>query len=127
MYQRVIISGRLGGDPVMKYLQDGTPVTSLNVATSERWNKNGEKMERTTWWRVSVFGKQAEPCNQYLSKGSAVLVEGTITVDSETGGPRVWTGTDGNPRASLELRASGVTFLSSKGEASESQADAMPF
>ena len=87
MFQKVIIAGNLGGDPVMRYTADGTPVTSFSVATSERWSdrNTGERRERTTWWRVSAWRKQAEICNEYLSKGRQVLVEGTMAVDAETG------------------------------------------
>ena len=102
----------------MRYTADGTPVTSFSVATSERWTDrtSGERRERTTWWRVSAWGKQAETCNEYLSKGRQVLVEGTINVDPETGGPRIWTAQDGQPRASLELNAQNVRFLGGRGE-----------
>lgn len=118
MYQKVIIAGNLGGDPVMRYTADGTPVTTFSVATSERWSdrETGERRERTTWWRVTAWRKQAEICNEYLSKGRPVLVEGRITVDSETGGPRIWTGQDGQPRASLELTAQVVRFIGGRGD-----------
>jgi len=119
MYQKVIIAGNLGGDPVMRYTADGTPVTSFSVATNERWSdrETGERRERTTWWRVSAWRKQAEICNEYLSKGRQVLVEGTMTVDPETGGPRIWTTQDGQPRASLELTAREVRFIGGRGDA----------
>jgi single-strand DNA-binding protein len=64
---------------------------------------------------VSVWGKQAEPCNQYLTKGSRVLVEGTLVPD-ENGGPRIWTDKEGKPRASFEVRANTVQFLTTKRE-----------
>ena len=118
MYQKVIIVGNLGSDPVMRYTADGTPVTSFNVATNERWGdrSSGEKRERTTWWRVTAWRKQAEVCNEYLTKGSRVLVEGTITVDPETGRPRLWTGQDGQVRSSLELTLRSFEFMSGRGE-----------
>ena len=119
MFQKIIIAGNLGGDPVMRYTADGTPVTSFSVATSERWSdrNTGERRERTTWWRVSAWRKQAEICNEYLSKGRQVLVEGTMAVDTETGGPRIWTGQDGQPRASYELTAQTVRFIGGRGDA----------
>ncbi len=105
MYQRTVVVGHLGRDPEMRYTQDGTPVTSFSVATTRRWtDKEGGQREETTWFRVSAWGRQAETCNQYLSKGRLVLVEGIVTASA-------WKGRDGEPRASLELRADRVLFL----------------
>jgi len=120
MYQTIILAGNLGRDPEMRYTPTGAAVTSFSVATNRQWtNNNGETVKETIWFRVSVWGKMAETCNQYLKKGSKVLVEGRLTADATTGGPRVWTGQDGNPRASFEVSAQTVRFLSSRGEASE--------
>ncbi len=111
MYQRIVLVGNLGRDPEMRYTPNGTPVTSFSVATSRKYTtSDGQSKEETLWFRISVWGKQAETCNQYLSKGRSVLVEGTLVGD-ETGGPRVWTGQDGKPRASFEVRAQSVRFL----------------
>ncbi|HEY83715.1 MAG TPA: single-stranded DNA-binding protein [Chloroflexi bacterium] len=116
MYQKVSIIGNLGGDPEMRYMPDGTPVTSFSVATNRRWtNKDGSPGEETVWFRVSAWFKLAEICNQYLSKGRQVYVEGKLTPDKTTGGPRVWTGNDGQPRASFDLRANEVKFLGGAG------------
>jgi single-strand DNA-binding protein len=119
MYQKVVIAGNLGSDPVMRYTQDGTPVTSFSVATNEVWNdrQSGDRKERTTWWRVTAWKKQAETCNEFLSKGRQVLVEGTMTADAQTGGPRIWTGQDGQARASFELNAQVVRFIGGRGSA----------
>lgn len=111
MYQKTVIIGNLGGDSELRYTSQGDAVTSFSVATSRKWTKDGEKQEETTWFRVSVWGKQAEPCNQYLSKGRQVLVEGTLTPDKKTGGPRVYESGDGDHRASFEIRAFTVQFL----------------
>lgn len=117
-YHKIILIGNLGRDPEMRYTADGTPVTNLNVATSEKWTgRDGQQQERTIWWRVSVWGRQAETVNQYLSKGRQVLVEGTMNPDQETGGPRVYTRNDGSPGASYEIRAFTVRFLGGRGEA----------
>jgi single-strand DNA-binding protein len=117
MYSKVIIVGNLGRDPEMRYTPSGAAVTSFSVATSHKYtSNNGEKVDETTWFRISAWGKQAETCNQYLKKGSKVLVEGRLTVDSATGGPRIWTDKEGNPRASFEVSAATVRFLSSRGE-----------
>ncbi len=122
MYQRLVLVGNLGRDPEMRYTPNGTAVTSLSVATSRKYTTaDGQQKEETAWFRVSVWGKQAEPCNQYLSKGSKVLVEGTLVPD-ENGGPRVWTDKEGKPRASFEVRASAVKFLSSKREQAQGAA-----
>lgn len=119
MYQRLVLVGNLGRDPEMRYTPNGTAVTSLSVATSRRYTTaDGQQKEETVWFRVSVWGKQAEPCNQYLAKGSKVLVEGTLVPD-ENGGPRIWTGSDGKARASFEVRANTVRFLSSKRDAAQ--------
>ncbi|MBT3339248.1 MAG: single-stranded DNA-binding protein [Anaerolineae bacterium] len=115
MYQKLVIVGNLGRDPEMRYTPSGQAVTNLNIATNRQYTSNsGEKVKETTWFRVSVWGKQAETVNQYLSKGSKVLVEGRLSQDPATGGPRVWTGTDGAPRASFEMTAQTVRFLSSR-------------
>ena len=88
MYQHITIVGRLGRDPEMRYTPSGQAVTSFNVATDRQYtDANGQKVKETTWFRVSVWGKQAETTNQYLKKGSMVLVDGRLTPDPKTGGP----------------------------------------
>jgi single-strand DNA-binding protein len=119
MYQKVIIAGNLGGDPEMRYMSDGTAVTNFSVATNRQWtNKaSGEQQKETTWFRVSVWRRQAETANEYLSKGSQVLVEGRMKPDPQTGGPRIWTGQDGAPRASFEITADTVRFIGGRADA----------
>lgn len=120
MYQKVTIVGNLGGDPEMRYTPSGVPVTRFSVATNRRWtDAEGNPGEETTWFRVSAWRRLAETCNQYLSKGRQVLVEGRLAPDSETGGPRVWTGNDGVARASYELSALTVQFLGGRAEREE--------
>ncbi|MGQ9833342.1 MAG: single-stranded DNA-binding protein [Candidatus Villigracilaceae bacterium] len=120
-FHTVIFAGNLGRDPEMRYTPSGQAVTNLSVAVNDDYtNSNGERVKRTIWVRVSTWGKQAENCNQYLKKGSKVLVEGRLIADQETGGPRVWTGPDGQPRASYEVSAVTVRFLSSRSESGES-------
>lgn len=117
MYQNLILVGRLGRDPEMRYMPNGDPVTSFSMATDRAYNdRNGQLVRETTWWRVSVFGKQAETVNQYLSKGKMVLVEGRLTADPKTGGPRVYTRQDGTVGASFEVVANTIRFLSPKSE-----------
>jgi single-strand DNA-binding protein len=119
MYQKIIVVGNLGRDPEMRYMPDGTAVTSFSVATSRRWTDRatGQPVDETTWFRVNVWGRQAESTNQYLSKGSKVLVEGQITPDRNTGGPKLFTRQDGTVGSSFEIRADNVRFLSSRDEA----------
>lgn len=113
MYQKLTIVGHLGRDPEMRYTPSGQAVTNFSVATNRKWTgSDGQQQEETVWFRVSVWGKQAESCNQYLSKGRLVLCEGRMTVDKETGGPRIWTDQNGAPRASYEMTAYEVKFLS---------------
>ncbi|MCP5101345.1 MAG: single-stranded DNA-binding protein [Chloroflexi bacterium] len=119
MYQKVIIIGNLGRDPEMRYMPDGTAVTNFNVATNRRWTDkaSGQPVDETTWFRVSVWRNQAETANQYLSKGSKVLVEGRLKPDAN-GGPRTWTAQDGTVRASFEITADTVRFLSGREDGS---------
>ncbi|MFK7801080.1 MAG: single-stranded DNA-binding protein [Anaerolineae bacterium] len=117
MYQKITIVGNLGRDPEMRYMADGTAVTSFSVATTRTWSsKGGEKQEETLWFRVNVWGRQAETTNQYLAKGRRVLVEGSLQGDAATGGPRLWSRQDGSMAASFEIRANEVKFLSSRNE-----------
>jgi single-strand DNA-binding protein len=121
----------------MRYTPDGTPVTNFSVATKEVISKtlpgggerscptgwkesyNGRNWEVTTWWRVSCWRGLAETVNQYVSKGMLVFVEGRVQGEAENGSlnPRVWTANDGTARASFELTARDVKFMSRAGEA----------
>lgn len=117
MYQSITVVGRLGRDPEMRYLPNGDPVTSFNIATDRVYNdRGGQKVKETTWFRVSVFGKQAETANQYLNKGKMVLVEGRLKPDPKTGGPATYTKQDGTMGTSFELVAQTVRFLSPRDE-----------
>lgn len=116
MYQRITVVGNLGRDPELRYTPNGTPVTNLSVATNNNYtNQQGEQVKETTWFRVSVFGKQAEVCSQYLSKGRQVLVEGRLKPDPTTGGPRLYTRQDGTAGASYEITATTVRFIGGAG------------
>ena len=116
MFQQIIIVGYLGRDPEMRFTPSGQAVTSFSVATSRSYTNNaGEKVDETSWFRVSVWGAQAESCNQYLKKGRPVLVVGRLRPDPQTGGPRVYTRNDGTSGASFEVNALNVRFLPSGG------------
>ena len=122
MYQKLTLVGYLGNQPKMKFMDSGTAVTKFNVATNRQYtDNNGEKVKQTTWFTVSVFGKQAEACNQYLHSGSKVLVEGRLNADKATGYPRIWTKKDGTSAASYEITAQSVKFLDSKGDNQQAQ------
>ncbi len=136
MYHTIILAGNLGRDPEMRYTQGGQAVTNFSVAVNDSYtNNSGERVERTLWFRISTWGKLAETCNNYLKKGRKVLVEGRLVADPSTGGPKVWEGESGS-RASFEISASTVRFLSSRaedessyqaGETSQVSEDDIPF
>ena len=112
MYQTIIIAGNLGKDPDMRFTPNGQPVTSFNVATNRNYtDANGQQVKETVWFKVNVWGKQAESAHDYLKKGSKVLVEGRLIAD-ETGNPRIYKRSDGSSGASFEVSASTVRFLS---------------
>jgi single-strand DNA-binding protein len=120
MYQRLVLVGNLGRDPEMRYSPNGIPITNFPVATNHKWSDpEGKIQEETVWFRIAVYGKQAETCNEFLAKGQKVLVEGTLVADPKNGGPRVYERKDGSSAASFEVRAMTVRFLSGKGEAAD--------
>ena len=121
MYSKIIIIGNLGSNPEQRFTPSGDPVTSFSVATSRKY---GEKDE-TTWFRVSVWGKQAESCNTYLSKGSKVLVEGRLKSNSD-GNPNVYQRKDGTWGASYDVTADAVRFLDGKKDDAPADVD-VPF
>lgn len=119
-YQKVIIMGNLGKDPEVKNLPSGSTVANFSVATSKNWNDKatGEKQEKTTWHTINVFGKMAENCGKYLTKGSSVLVEGELNV-------RSWVDKDENKRYSTEIIANNVQFLKNNAQKNDALKGAM--
>lgn len=116
-YHTIIVVGRLGRDPELRFTPSGQAVCNMSVATDHSYtNRDGQRISQTTWFRVTVWGKQAETVNQYLAKGRQVLVEGRLSPD-ENGGPRIWTRQDGTSAASYEITASTVRFLGGRGDA----------
>lgn len=106
---KVILIGNLGADPEVRYTQSGSAVANLSVATNEKWtDRDGNRQERVEWHRVTVWGKQAEHCGQYLSKGRSVYVEGRIQ-------SRKYQDRDGNERTAFDIVANQVTFLGGDG------------
>ena len=113
-FHTIVIAGRLGRDPEMRYSPAGQAVTNFNLAANRQFtDSNSQVVKETTWFKISVWGKVAENCNQYLHKGSLVLVEGRLVCDPETGGPRLYSRKDGTPGTAFEVSASTVRFLSS--------------
>ena len=111
MVNKAILVGRLGGDPVVRYTPDGAMVTNFNLATDEqRKDKSGERVQRTEWHRIVTFGKLAEICSNYLSKGRLVFIEGRIQT-------RSWEDKEGNKRSTTEIIATNMQMLEPKGQA----------
>ena len=110
---KMIVIGNVGRDPEMRYTPNGNPVTEFSVATNRRWNSaDGEQHEETEWFRVNTWNRLAETCNQYVTKGMKVYVEGRLQ-------SRPWLGNDGQPRAGNEISATEVRFLTRAGQPGE--------
>jgi single-strand DNA-binding protein len=102
---KVILVGHLGANPDMRYTPSGSGVCELRLATNETWtDKSGQRQERTEWHRVVVWGKTAEHCSRYLSKGRQIYLEGRLQT-------RSWEDKDGNKRYTTEIVAETVQFL----------------
>ena len=102
---KAILVGNLGRDPELRHTPNGQAVCNFTLATSESWtDKSGERQERTEWHRIVVWGRTAEMCHQYLSKGRTVYVEGRIQT-------REWEDKDGNKRYTTEINAQTVNFI----------------
>lgn len=102
---KVMLMGRLGADPELRTISSGQAVANFNLATSENWvDRDGQKQEKTEWHRVVVWGKLAELCRQYLSKGRQVFVEGKLQT-------RSWEDQQGQKRYTTEIVASNIQFI----------------
>lgn len=124
MLNKVHLIGHLGGDPELRYTQEGEAVARVRLATSETWKKDGKRQEKTEWHNIVFFGKLAETAGEYLKKGSLVYVEGKLHT-------RQWE-KDGENRYTTEIVADGMKILPfrSKAEAekdTEAAAAAGPF
>lgn len=112
MFQQIILIGNLGRDPEMRYTPSGVPVTDFSVAVSRRWTgQDGQQQEKTVWFRVTAWRRQAELASQYLTKGRQVMVIGEVEE------PDVWQDREGNHRASLQVTARTIQFLGSRADA----------
>ena len=109
-FNRIIVVGNLGRDPELRYTPQGSAVCSFSVATNEkRRDKAGEMQDVTTWFRVTLWNKQAENASKYLTKGSSVYIEGRLRVEE-------WTDRDGKTRSSLEINATDMQFIGGRNE-----------
>lgn len=109
MFQQLILIGNLGTEPEMRYTASGVPVTNFNLAVSKRWtNAEGQAQDKTTWFRVSLWRRQAEIASQYLAKGHRVMIVGEVE------SARPWTDRDGNMRATIEVTASELKLMESR-------------
>jgi single-strand DNA-binding protein len=115
---KVILVGKLGADPEVRYTSGGSAVASFSIATNERWNdKNtGEKQERTEWHRIVAWGRLGEICGEYLSKGKQVYIEGRLQT-------RSWDDRDGNKRYTTEIVATNMVMLGSPSGAGRTTED----
>jgi len=104
-FNKIILVGNLGRDPELRYTPQGTPVCSFTVATNEkRKDRAGETQDHTTWFRVTLWGRQAETASQYLTKGRPIYVEGRLRLEE-------WTDRDGKQRYTLEVHATDMQFI----------------
>lgn len=109
-FNKVTVVGNLGRDPELRYTPQGTPVCSFTMATNEkRKDKAGEMQDVTTWFRITLWGRQAEAASQYLTKGRPVYIEGRLRLEE-------WTDRDGKQRSTLEVHATDMQFIGSRGD-----------
>ncbi len=119
-FHTIVIVGHLGKEPELRFTPSGQAVTNFNLAANRQYTDSGGLVvKETTWFKIAVWGKSAENCAAFLHTGSLVLVEGRLTCDPETGGPRLYSRQDGMPSASFEVNASTVRFLSNRTEEAE--------
>ena len=108
-FNKIILVGNLGRDPELRYTAQGTPVCSFSMATNERRkDRNGEMQDQTTWFRITLWNRLAETASQYLQKGKQVYIEGRLRVEE-------YVDRDGKPRHSLEVFATDMHFIGSRG------------
>ena len=109
-FNKIILVGNLGRDPELRYTPQGTPVCSFSLATNEKRKDRttGETNDLTTWFRVTLWGRQAETASQYLQRGRPVYIEGRLRVEE-------WTDRDGKARQTLEVHATDMQFIGAGG------------
>ena len=115
-YHTIVAVGYLGRDPELSYTPSGSAVCNFSMATSRKYTTGeGTQVDETTWFRITVWGKQGENVSEFLKKGSLVLVEGRLRPD-DRGNPRTFTRQDGTPGASFEITAQTVRFLGGRSD-----------
>ncbi len=117
---KIIVIGNLGRDPEMRYTPSGQTVTSFSVASNRKYTVNGEQREETEWFNVSAWGRLAETCNQYLTKGQQVYVEGRLR-------SRTYQGNDGQTRFSNDINLTEMQMLGRGGDAGGGGGDQAPY
>lgn len=118
---KVLLLGRLGQNPEVRYTEGGAAVANFTVATSEKWSdKSGAKKESVEWHKIVVWGKLAELCSQYLEKGRQVFLEGKIQT-------RQWQDKDGQTKYTTEIHAQTVQFIDSRGSTQSEESSDLPF
>lgn len=120
MYQQVILVGRLGDDPELRYTADNVPVCTFRLAVSKQWTTpEGEPSQQTTWFRISAWRRQAEVAADYLRQGRQVLVVGELKA------PHIFLDRRGEPSATLDVTAHSLKFLGSDSEREEPDVEAI--
>lgn len=117
-FNSITLVGNLGRDPELRYTPNGTPVAQFSLATNEKFKKQGEEVQVTTWFRVTVFGRQAETVSQYLTKGRQCFVLGRLRLEE-------WTDRDGKTRTTAEVTADQVKFLGGNPQESRDNREGM--
>jgi len=118
MFQQIMLLGNLGNDPEMRYTPSGVPVATFNLAVNRVFNNaEGQRQEKTTWFRITAWRRDAELVSQYLTKGRQVLIIGELE------DARPWTDREGNARASLEVTARTIRFVGGRGDSAGSSED----
>jgi len=102
---KLILIGNVGSEPEMRFTPSGRPVTSFSLATNKKYStSDGERKEETNWFKITTWGKLAETCNEFVSKGMSIYAEGAVRLDE-------WEGEDGQKRSRMVLTANQIQFL----------------
>jgi single-strand DNA-binding protein len=118
-FEQTIIIGNVGRDAETRFLQSGVQVTDFSVAVTSSWGTGDERKERTTWYRVTAWRGLGEVCAKYVKKGMSVMVSGTVSASA-------YMGQDGQPKASLDLTARDVQFLTRSEDSTPDNVTRMP-
>jgi single stranded DNA-binding protein len=126
MSHKVVVVGNVGQDSELRHTADGTPVLNFSVAANETWNdRDGNRQQRVTWFRCTVWGQRAQGLHPYVVKGTGVEVWGMLQPD-DRGGPKVFRRNDGSAGANYELRVIDFSFANGGGRKSQSTSQSAP-